>query len=61
MTGRLKSYSPLHGYGFIVSGEKDYMFSSRDWKAVDEEIGTIVEFTPVKTIKGLRARNIRKE
>lgn len=54
MTGRVKSYNPKTGWGFIESDGNDYLFSTRYSE------GEKVEFDPQKTSKGLRATNIRK-
>ena len=62
MTGEVKSYSVKHGYGFITKDGKDYRFKAQDWTLRYAPVqGITVEFDPVSTDKGYRARNIRKE
>lgn len=62
MTGEVKSYSSKHGYGFITKDGKDYRFKAQDWELRFAPVeGIRVEFDPVTTDKGFRARNVRKE
>lgn len=62
MTGEVKSYSSKNGYGFITKDGKDYRFKAQDWELRFAPVqGIRIEFDPVLTEKGLRARNIRKE
>ena len=61
MKGEVKSYSVKNGYGFITENEKDYRFKTKDWHLTLGPVrGMKVEFDPVTTDKGLRARNIRR-
>ena len=61
MTGEVKSFSTRH-YGFITSGGVDYLFTYKDWPfRLSPVKGFKVTFDAMKTEKGLRATNIRKE
>ena len=62
MKGEVKSYSVKHGYGFITQDGKDYRFKTKDWHLMLGAVpGMRVEFDPITTDKGYRARNIRRE
>jgi cold shock CspA family protein len=62
MKGEVKSYSIKNGYGFITKDMKDYRFRTKDWGMTLGPVpGMRVEFDPVLTDKGLRAKNIRRE
>ena len=62
MTGKVKSYSPQHGYGFIVGDLNEiFFFHVTEWKhALHAGPGEEVEFDPIITSKGSRATNIRR-
>ena len=58
--GIVKSFSPLHGYGFI-NGEdgQNYFFHNAEWRLrIPPAEGIKVIFEPTKTPKGLRALDI---
>ena len=62
MKGTVKSFSPQHGYGFIV-GDMDeiFFFHVKEWKAFRKPMrGMSVEFEATITDKGSRAKNIRR-
>ena len=62
MTGKVKSFSPKHGYGFIL-GDLDeiFFFHAKEWKhSLKPFPGEKVEFEPIITSKGSRATNIRR-
>ena len=62
MNGEVKSFSPKHGYGFIVSDEKEYWFHVKSWGLrLPPAEGIRVSFDPVTTPKGLRARNVKEK
>ena len=61
MTGKVKSFSPKDGYGFITADDTDYFIHSKDWEyRLPPTEGLEVEFIPKKTSKGLRATKIRR-
>lgn len=61
MTGRIKSFSRSHGYGFIECEGQDIFFHATEWKSVIfPREGTEVEFDTRDTRKGVRALNIRR-
>lgn len=62
MTGKVKSFSPQHGYGFIVGDMNEiFFFHTNEWKShFKAKQGDHVEFEPVITEKGSRATNIRR-
>lgn len=61
MRGEVKSYRPRH-YGFISAGDQDYRFTHKDWTLrLPPAKGLRVEFTPVATLKGMAATEIRRE
>lgn len=61
VNGTVKSFSPLHGYGFISGTDgENYFFHNDEWSVrVPPTEGLKVMFEPTKTPKGLRALNIR--
>ena len=60
MTGKIKSFSPAHGYGFIDAG-KDIYFHRQQWLSEGlPMVGQDVFFLLKKTDKGLRAFKIRR-
>ena len=62
MKGTVKSFSPQHGYGFLI-GDMDeiFFFHAKEWKAINKPMrGMSVEFEPIITEKGSRATNIRR-
>lgn len=60
MTGKIKSFSPAHGYGFIECNGKDIFFHILDFKGDTPSVGTKVWFETYESRKGLRAKNIRE-
>jgi len=61
MTGRIKSFSRAHGYGFIEFDGKDIFFHILDYKGQGTpSVGTTVWFETYESRKGLRAKNIRE-
>ena len=62
MTGKIKSFSPQHGYGFITSETDEiFFFHATEWKPLSKPLrGMAVEFEPAITEKGSRAKNIRR-
>ena len=59
MIGRIKTFRPRH-YGFITSGDKDYLFKSKQWEYKSfPKIGEVVTFEPELTDYGWRATEIR--
>ena len=60
--GIVKSFSPLHGYGFISGNDgENYFFHNDEWNIrIPPSEGLKVMFEPTKTPKGLRALNISK-
>ena len=54
MIGKVKSFDPLNGYGFITADGEDYIFRMKFRK------GEVVEFEPTTGEKGKQATNIRK-
>ena len=62
MKGKVKSFSPQHGYGFIL-GDMDeiFFFHANEWKSKSKPLrGMSVEFEPIITPKGSRATQIRR-
>lgn len=62
MEGKVKSFSPKHGYGFLI-GDSDeiFFFHAREWESRTRPLrGMRVAFTPTVTEKGMRATNIRR-
>ena len=62
MTGKVKSFSPKKGYGFIVAEGNEYWFHASEWAGNGKpQAGDEVNFTLVTTQKGRRAFLITKE
>ena len=59
MIGKVKSFSPVHGYGFIVAGEQEYYFHKKNCQG-RPEIGDVVKFKSIKTEKGYAAIRVTK-
>lgn len=61
MVGTIKSFSRQHGYGFIGTGDKDLYFHVKDWQSSGSPVvGNDVEFAAYKTVKGYKARKVRR-
>lgn len=60
MTGKIKSFSRAHGYGFLTSEGKDIFFHILDFKGDTPTVGTTVWFETYESKKGLRAKNIKE-
>lgn len=61
MTGKIKSFSRSHGYGFVEAGREDVFFHIIDWNEKDDPvIGEDVDFMWLESEKGLRAIRIRR-
>lgn len=62
MTGRVKSYNPQKGYGFVTSDGQDYFIHAKDWEyRLPPTEGLKISFVPRQTDKGLRATQIRRK
>ena len=62
MKGRVKSFSPKDGYGFITADGIDYFIHSKDWPyRMPPVAGLEVEFVPKRTDKGYRATNVKRK
>ena len=63
MKGKVKSYSPSHGYGFITSDGVDYWFHITQWREINQypKLGMQVDFESEKTSKGNRVILLGKE
>lgn len=61
MKGRIKSFSPKHGYGFIMADNgNEYFFHVLQWQGHEQpQPGMMVLFTTIETRKGTRAKNVR--
>lgn len=61
MKGRIKSFSPKHGYGFIVTEDgEEYFFHVLQWQGHEPpSTGQWVLFNTIETRKGIRAKNVR--
>ena len=61
MQGKVKSYSPQHGYGFISADGKDYWFHINQFREINAypKVDTEIEFDPVTSKKGLRTANMK--
>ena len=59
MVGKVKSFSPVHGYGFIEAGEQEYYFHAKNCQG-RPEIGDVVKFKAIKTQKGNAAICVTK-
>jgi len=61
MQGKVKSYSPQHGYGFIDSEGNDYWFHINQFREINAypKVGDAIEFDPVTSKKGLRTANMK--
>ena len=60
MRGKVKSFSPTHGYGFITAGDTDYFFHILQCKE-KVNTGDTVLFDLKTTPKGVRAIRVRRE
>lgn len=60
MIGKVKSFSRLHGFGFIEADGKEYYFHIKNCQGVPA-VGSIVKFKPIKTEKGNAALSVRGE
>jgi len=62
MKGKVKSFSPQHGYGFIIGDLNEiFFFHANEWEShFKAKAGDHVEFEPVITDKGSRATKIRR-
>ena len=61
MTGKIKSFSRTHGYGFVQAGREDVFFHIIDWCEKDDpKVGEDVDFMWLESEKGLRATKIRR-
>lgn len=58
MTGVIKSFSPIHGYGFISAADKEIYFHAKDFEG-RPRIGSEVEFKVIKTDKGYRGIHLK--
>ena len=60
MTGRVKSFNASHRYGFITVDDVDFRFGRDDWGLrLPPAQGMMVEFDPIETEKGMRAKSVR--
>ena len=59
MTGTIKSYGPMN-YGFVTANGVDFFFMDRDCDFIPER-GMTVVFEPIKTEKGMRAKEVRND
>lgn len=60
MTGKVKFFNPLQGFGFIKVEDTDYFFHiSQCPDNYTPQIGDELGFTPKKTDKGFGAETIR--
>lgn len=61
MVGIIKSFSRSHGYGFIEANDKDLYFHVNDWLSSGSPVvGNDVQFAAYKTVKGYKARKVRR-
>lgn len=58
--GKIVSFSPLHGYGFIVDTENEFIFfHKKDWRGKELPMkNQEVTFTKEVTEKGARAKGV---
>lgn len=63
MTGKIVSFSRMHGYGFVLGDDDEYvLFHVKAWNDYMKcKIGDRVEYTKEITPKGARATAIRRE
>lgn len=62
MKGTVKSFSDLHGYGFINGDMNEIFFAHKThFRYRDIKPGDKVTFDPIEVEQGMRATNIRKE
>ena len=59
MIGKVKSFSPVHGYGFIEADGKAFYFHAKNCLG-RPEIGDVVKFKSIKTEKGYAAIRVTK-
>lgn len=59
MIGKVKSFSPVHGYGFIEADGKEYYFHAKNCQG-RPEIGDVVKFKGFETPKGYAAIRVTK-
>jgi len=61
MKGIVRTFSDLHGYGFIVGDRNEIFFAHKThFKYKNPKPGDIVTFEPTITEKGSRAIHIRR-
>ena len=61
--GTVKSFGAKGGYGFIENDDSGEIlfFHNTEWKLpIKAQPGLIVEYTPAKTDKGMRATDIQR-
>lgn len=62
MTGKVKSYGPKYGYGFIEAENGEiFFFHHTEWKLpIKPQEKLIVEFEPADSERGRLAKNIKR-